>query len=495
MRFAAAAVAIVLAGWVLFVAPRGFLSGDEGVKLVQAHDLWESGFRSRALRKDPAFAHYLRAGAGFERDGQGIYSIAFVAPAAVVTGVLGARGLPVLPLAGGILIVLGTARLLAGSGSGPVSRPVASAALAFLLATPILFYSSQFFEHSLAVGLVTLALADPKAWRAGVLAGGAAMLRPECYVAIVALAAARPRSRETLHLAAGALSALAPYWIVNHFTAGAWDPLVAQNLRHHASVANALVMTWGELQGAKAWTWALPIALAIAGAFLPWRRTVVVLASVGFAVLAWRAGAIAAARVASGFFTITPLAGIGLLAGPRRPAWIFAVVYLALACALERSGTGGGLQLGARLLLPALPALIACAAHVVDGIPDARRASLAAACVALVASVAIDARGTRQANAIARDGDDAVAHAIAGPGRMIVAKLDWQAGVLAPALLSGKDVLISNARPEDTGIFVTLRARGDAGCVYVSRDAPDTPTSRVTGQHRNEILTVWDVSF
>jgi hypothetical protein len=469
-------IALVLVGWSLLAAPRGFMSGDSGVKLIQAHDLWDSGMSSRALRKDPAFIAFGRVGGDFERRvgrrDQGIYSIVFVAPLAVLTGLFGAHALPILPLVGGLLALLGLSQLLA---AWRVSREVALAALATsALATPLLFYSSQLFEHTLAAGLVTLALASQTRARdvlSGALVALAATIRPECYCAVAALGIAGMaipggRMRRAIGYLAGALAVLVPFWLFNHATAGAWDPLVVADHGNHQSAANALVLLWGEIPKAPLWAWLLPLSLPL-GLGLAGRRgpAAIVVTAVVFAIAGWRAASLSHARVLDGLFAVTPLVGLGLLAGPRRPAWIFAVLYVAAVTLLDKSGTGGGLQLGARLLVPVVPVLVALAADVVD----AHRTWLVRGSAALLVAVSliVDLRGVHQATVIANASSQASARAAVAPGHMIVVKLDWQAGVLAPLLLSGKDVIISHRR-DDAWIFQTLAARGEPGCAYIS---------------------------
>jgi hypothetical protein len=502
-------IVLGLAAWALCIAPRGFVSGDSGVKLIQAHDLWQARFASRALHKVPPFTSYSRAGGDFERvvgtDSQGIYSIAFVAPAAVLTGLFGRGAIPVLPLVGGVLAIIGLARLLA---AWRVSRHVAVAALvSCAFATPLLLYSSQFFEHSLATGLVTLGIAELERGRGHVLVGMlvalAAALRPECYCAVAALGVASvsesaplaQRARRGAAFLAGALAVLVPFWIVNQITAGAWDPLVAADHGNHQNATKALIMLWGDLPDPRFWMWVVPFALPLGLAVTGRRGPIAITTTAAlFGCLAWRATASMDARILAGMFAVTPLAAIGLLAGPRRPAWIFAVLFVAQVIALDKSGTGGGLQLGARLLLPALPVLVALAADVVD-----RRRSwigVGSAALLVVAGFVYCVHGMAQAHAIAHAGEQATEWAIAAPGQMIVAKRDWEAGVVAPALLEGKEVLISHARTDDA-IFRVLAARGDPGCVYISPNPVALSSAITTSRLETEpdLMTVQAIAL
>src|SRR5688500_16393478 len=117
-RLVLAAAALALAIWVLFFATRGLLSGDSGVKLAQAHALWDTSFTSRALPYDheldpqERFFPYGEFVRKVEGERQGIYSLTFTALAAPLIGLFGLAGTMMLGLAGGIAILLGVDLLL-----------------------------------------------------------------------------------------------------------------------------------------------------------------------------------------------------------------------------------------------------------------------------------------------------------------------------------------------------------------------------------------------
>src|SRR5262245_26391239 len=99
----AAAAVLSLAG--LFAMPRGLASGDEGVKLIEAHSLLASGFTNRALtypaiQMDPEGRFFpLRPPFVFRREGRfyGLYPIPFAALSALGWRVAGFRGIFLVP--------------------------------------------------------------------------------------------------------------------------------------------------------------------------------------------------------------------------------------------------------------------------------------------------------------------------------------------------------------------------------------------------------------
>jgi hypothetical protein len=532
---------LALALWVTALAPRGFFSGDSGVKLVQAHGLWASGFGSRALpydhEVDPEERWFPYQRQDFTRvvDGerQGTYSIVFCGFVAVLVAIFGLAALPIPALLGAWLMLWGMARAGARSGLRPGLTLAATAFAA--LATPVLFYASQLAEHTLAAGLAIAAYAliapvkrepgaaDPavdtiQIWpaAAGVLAALAATMRPEGYCMIAALGlslvslpglAMRVRVRHGLAFLAGCVPVLAGYWLLNLATAGTWDPLVGANTgaRKAASSFFTMVFFWGELpRTARSLSWlalaALPAVVGLVGGLVGRRaaggaaasgtlagtragrhvrRLVVVHAACGLviAVMALRAQGLATGRVLTGLFCVTPLLAYGLLAGPWQPRarapWLVAVLFLAQLAVLPSGGNAGGLQLGARLLMPALPFLCLLAAMVVeDDLLRLDRAWLRAlACVAPLALVVVSvlgmARGLPQATTIARLGEETARNAAAVPADVIIARRGWESQLAASVLLSGKTLYEApgDLRP----LLEALYARGERAVAVIDR--------------------------
>jgi hypothetical protein len=527
LRIGVWATGLALAVWALAVAPRGFFSGDSGVKLAQAHGLWMSGFASRALpydhEVDPEERWFPYQRQDFTRvvDGerQGTYSVVFCGFVAVLVALFGLAALPVPALLGAWLMMWGMAR--AGLRSG--LRPgLVLAATAFAgLATPVLFYAAQLAEHTLAAGLAVAAYAliapvkrEPGAvdgtvdtiqiWpaAAGALAAVAATLRPEGYCVVAALGvsvallpglAVGMRVRHGLAYLAGAVPVLAGYWLINLASTGTWDPLVGANTGAHKAASSffTMVLFWGELpRSAQPLSWlamaALPLVAGVAAGHAgsrthgPWRAVrVVAHAAVGLvvAVVAVRAQDLATGRVLAGLFCVTPLLAYGLLAGPWQPRarapWLVAVLFLVQLAVLPSGGNAGGLQLGARLLMPALPFLCLLAVMVVedDLARLARVWQRALVCVAPLALAAVSvlgmARGLPQATTIARQGEETARNAAAAPADVIIARRGWESQLAAPALLSGKTLYEA---PGDLRPLVErLYARGTRSFAVIDR--------------------------
>lgn len=533
------ATGLALAVWALAVAPRGFFSGDSGVKLVQAHGLWTSGFASRALpydhQVDPDERWFPYQRQDFTRvvDGerQGTYSIVFCGLVAVLVALFGLAALPVPALLGAWLMLWGLAR--AGVRSGLHPGLVLAATLFAGLATPVSFYASQLAEHTLAAGLAVAAYAliapvkrgpgaaDPtvdtiqlRPASAGLLAALAATMRPEGYCMIAALGlslvllpglAPRMRVRHGLAFLAGCVPVLAGYWLLNLATAGTWDPLVGANTgaRKAASSFFTMVFFWGELPRAvQPLSWlavaVLPVAAALLGGpvarlvarFMgragsgtagrwPAAVHVAVHALVGLvlAIAAVRAQGLSTGRVLAGLFCVTPLLAYGLLAGPwpprARAPWLVAVLFLVQLAVLPSGGNAGGLQLGARLLMPALPFLCLLAAMVVeDELARLGRGwQRALACVAPVALVVLSvlgmARGLPQAVTIARQGEETARNAALVPADVIIARRGWESQLAAPVLLAGKTLYEA---PGDLRPLVErLYARGTRSLAVIDR--------------------------
>ncbi len=512
-RLALALASVVLAVWVLGFASRGLLSGDSGVKLAQSHALWESGFSSRALPYDRAldrqgrFAPYGEFIRKVHGQRQGIYSVTFTALAAPLVGGFGMTGALVLPLLGALAILLGVDLLLGRMGASPWAR--AGGAIVTVAFTPLLLYSAQFAEHTPGVGLTLLALVlviprDPDRssaavamrWRpavAGALAAFAATIRPECYLTIATVGialSARPgrlelkaRAIEAAWYIGAALLVLGAWWGVNLWLSSTWDPLVTFQKAAPDRWANVQKLMIGEVKHDPG-PWLLLPCLALAAALVPHHvlRGLPALAlrlGLGVALLwlAWRVRVEIKGRTLIGLFSVTPIALYGLLASPWQPrwrqVWVFAVLTTVSIIGLNKSNDAGGLQLGARLLLPALPALIALAAASVDDDFRARRwvalrvTPLFAPTALLVGTIFMIARGMPPAYQIALNGERAADAVAAAPGRAVVTRVWWESQVLSPVLFAGKELYLVGRDP--TPILEALAARGDTEVVVINK--------------------------
>ncbi len=519
------AAAVALAASVWLGVSRGFFSGDSGVKFAQAHALWESNFSSRALPYDwdlDPDGEFFPYGEFFrEVDGerQGIYSVVFTGLAAPLIGLFGLAGTLVLPLAGGVLVLAGVHRALVRTGHPPWLALLAGGAAS--LATPVLFYAGQFAEHAPATGLVTFALAllvgAPAGRRpalAGALAGLAATLRPEAYCALVSLGLValiggqgpRQRLRHGASFAASAGAVLVAYWTLNLALSGHWDPLVALNTDDSASLDGTVTMLVGEVEGRSAVFWLLPFAIAVCAGAIPRSLLAGYPALIARVVLTlWIAYVCASAleagvgRTQMGLFAVTPLAAYGLSAGAwtgrQRALWLFGVTFVGQVLFLDSSGTAGGLQFGARLVLPALPALVALSLATAweDARSWRRPWSRGLIFVPIVGLVAITgyamARGLPDANEIAEDGYAAAERVRAAPGDVVVTGRWWESQVLAAALLDGKPIY--HARGGPRRLLGRLAEAGVERVVLVSGARADFTLSGGYSSRRVTLWTEW----
>lgn len=504
------AAAMALAVWVIALAPHGIFSGDSGVKIAQAHALLDSGFESRALVYDYDFDPEHRYFPYQKQDftqvvngkRQGTYSLFFTALAAVLVAVFGKLGLLVMPLAGGIASGVGGFALARRVGVSPLVA--AGVAVIAMWVTPMFFYASQFWEHGVAAGLVTAGLwmmtpGDERRERpmlAGVLLAIAGTFRPECYCAVaaagfavVALPAASFKARAwrgALYLA-GAIPVLVAFWGLNVWTAGTWDLAVSANA-NPASALGAFTMLVGKVRATHdlaAWT----LIAAVVVALIPWRWRAGTLGLVPHAILtalvgwvAWQTQSESTARVLTGLFSVTPLLAYGVFAGPffarSRHLWMFATLFLVQVLLLERGDNAGGLQLGARFLLPAVPALLVLAAAVAyrewtEGrFRGVRRATVVVSIAALLIISATGLnKGAHQALAIANQGESVTAVVEKLPADVVITFRGWESQVLAPALLDGKRFYLVRGNPRP--LYERLVKRGVESFSVVTRNPVD----------------------
>ena len=495
-RLALGIAALALAVWVLGFATRGLLSGDSGVKLAQAHSLWESGFSTRALvydhQLDPKERFFPYGDFVRKVDGrrQGIYSITFTAIAAPLIGILGLTGTLLLGLAGGLAILYGVDLLLGRMGASPPARVAAAVVTVGL--TPVLLYSGQFAEHTPAVGLAVLALAfvvprpDGTGVRpllAGALVAFGATMRPECYLAVATIGLAlsvrpaapwRLRLREGALYLAGALAVLLAYWGLNLLLSDTWDPSVSFQKAAPDRWKNVVKMLIGEVKGEPVGWLRILIYSAVLGLVIPARLGALarIVAGLVLVWLAWEISRRATGRTLMGMFSVTPIAAYGLVASARDPrwrqAWLYAVLTTVGIVALNKSNDAGGLQLGARLVLPALPALIALAAAAIDDDVRARRwLPLVAPAALLALTVMMFTRALPPAYKIAANGERAAAVAAAAPGRVVVTRVWWESQVVTPALLDGKQIYLTgrDLRP----ILTALAAGGVTEALVIDK--------------------------
>ncbi|MQA28801.1 MAG: hypothetical protein GEU82_03035 [Luteitalea sp.] len=209
-----AAVALAVLALGSGLRPDAFFVGDPGIKLIAARhalahpshpfdiDLPVIGADPAPLLVDPFFiVHGLHSHA--------ITSELFPLLTAPFLAAAGLRGLYVLPALGFLLALAGCGWIGTALDRRRRAAPIAAAAA---LTTPLLFYGLEFWEHTLAVGVATIATAlfirntgvdDPPAGRntggvmpgvfgSGCLFGVAVLLRPEAAWFAIAVVGASP---------------------------------------------------------------------------------------------------------------------------------------------------------------------------------------------------------------------------------------------------------------------------------------------------------------
>jgi hypothetical protein len=140
----------------------GFWSSDQGVKLIQTQNLLLNRYRDNALHYpgaviDPEGRFSPLRGQYLERDGRvyAMFSEAFAAVSGVPFFLLGYPGLYVVPLVSTLLLLI----VIAALGRYLLDTAWTVGVLLMLaVASPLMFYSLIFWEHTLATLLVTLAL-------------------------------------------------------------------------------------------------------------------------------------------------------------------------------------------------------------------------------------------------------------------------------------------------------------------------------------------------
>lgn len=380
-----AALIVVLAGG---LPPDAWFSGDSGVKLIATRGVLAHPERPMAVDIPPALAG---AAAEFPQPFLALHGdhLHPMTPpllpilTAPFVALFGLHGLYVLPALGWLVSVPLTARLARAVGA---RASPAAVVLAGIVASPLLFYGLELWEHAPAVAAVLGAAvlvfssrpAPARALAAGACAGLAALLRPEAIWWAVAIASA------------GSLHHRAIRWVVP-FGAGAGlllAPLVGYNLLHFGSFGGvhvgsnvtALGQGWLAERASFVSMWFLPtrtvtcvlawmLAAAHAVAWLSRRSTSGRGGPVGD--VAWLVGLLSILLLMSALaqgqeeranlWRVFPAGLLALLPGvtmtpARRLLWILAL--LPVAGVLLTTGVHGGGQWGPRYILPVVPFLL-----------------------------------------------------------------------------------------------------------------------------------------
>jgi hypothetical protein len=231
-----------LVGWTAFVTiavtwlaaglpADGFYSGDSGVKLIAAFNAirhparpFDVDLPTVAGRPVPHVDPF------FEVHGEHAHALqtpVFPVLSAPLVAVAGLRGAYVWPLLS--LIALLPLLRMAARYAAPTAS-VHALALVGVLASPLVFYALEFWEHVPAVVLLTAATAlvyprrasddRPAAMLAGVLTGVAVLLRPEALWYASAVAWIARGNNRTVRFLGGVTAPLALFAIANWLHAG-----------------------------------------------------------------------------------------------------------------------------------------------------------------------------------------------------------------------------------------------------------------------------------
>ncbi|MFQ5613338.1 MAG: hypothetical protein ACE5H9_14515, partial [Anaerolineae bacterium] len=400
-----ALILYLLAGFVM--SPLTFLASDNGLRWLQIQELVNHGWRTFAIDYparfvDPELRHVPYYYAYSVIDNQIFFAISPFFPlivSALYAG-LGLAGLPVLPVLGSVLTAWAVYRLFELSQL----RYPYLAFWATIFATPLFFYSLELWDHSLGTALALWGVYGlarglrQGTWLplslGGVAIGLAVGQRPELYVFAIALGTGLilvswPRWRLWLALGGGGLLGALPVWGLQYLWVG--HPLGMSTAPHLLDYGqpDAFPVSPPEVSGVlKAGYLLLHIEPRSPTTFL---AALLILLGCALIVLTMsRERGANPARLAGGFVIV--ILGYGFLAWtvrekpiiglvstfpllplsliypdlpgdenrPQRDVYrlVLLTVFLFLGLMLLAWPTFGGLQWGARYLLPAYPLLL-----------------------------------------------------------------------------------------------------------------------------------------
>jgi hypothetical protein len=504
------AIALVL----LAASPRGLFSGDEGIKLAETqglaftsfHDasLYDPGAKLAGDRTLDAFA----ASSEFTLSGDdpaklyGTYPLLYPALAVPLYRLGGVRGMALLSLAGFIAVLVLTARLARRCLVS--ERAVAAAVAVAGLGCTLPLYATTIFEHTAGAALLLAALdtilGDPigarRMWLGGALFGVATCFRTELYAFAPSMALVlawriglrRPAWLRWLAFGSGAIAVVIAFLACHRLATPAWHPTLAAS-------SDGEVLTLYHRLGQLVATDLLPcgqiliVATIVVGAWrsLPFvrRPSPLVTAALGAAwsVTTWfaiRNVESLDARTVTGLFTATPvltlalLRGVGPIVRTESPLGVLvaaASLFAAIIVILPKASSGGGLELGARYLLPVIPLLAIAAAEA------GRRHPIERACWAIlfaagVWTTVINARSQWRVRELG-------AHIVTAVERseapVVFSEVWWVAQLAVPVQSEGVSLFVGD-RP--TAIYDRLYEVGVRRVLSLRGRAPP-PTGRV----------------
>lgn len=378
---------------------------------------------------DPDLRFAPRGGHHFQQFGDGLFS--FYAPwFSALNDLLGvrpsSRAALLLPICSTLLLLPVTGALFLSLNSD--SRKLWLVPLLVVFATPILFYSLVYWEHTLAVLAGTAALLmqlDTARIRtliaAGVFFGLAAVLREETYlyfaaVVVSSIVTKQLRRPQLLALVAGFLTIAAPFAVANQFLFGHPLGVHASTYAAMSRQSDAFMRVAHNLfvflfEASESWRvsllHAVPIVMLLATSFLRASDGVTRLRVAMMLLLAGGTAAAGAALASSsapyemtlyaqGLFSTVPLCVLALMEwreGDRRERFlVLAFVTGALGCILLLNQEDVGIIWGPRHFLWTVPIVVSLSitsfARMRERLQGGWRALLAAAFVLVVASSA-----------------------------------------------------------------------------------------------------------
>lgn len=506
----------------LLARQQEFWSPDSALRFVQVESLLRSGYSDPtvpylARDLDPE-GRFFPAGPWFHFQREGRHYLSYLpyfpGLSAPFYGRFGLAGLVALPVVAGIAVAWLTWCVLSRVAPSLAQWGVAGVGLG----TPLLIYSTVFWDHSLtaalaagALGLAVGALAESSRraatgalMTAGGLVGLGHWFRNEMYLLTVAVLVAwllvAPRSRVggAVAITVGAGLATAPVWILNSRLFGSplgWkgQGLVAGRITDAtAAVSGRTYSGWlADKLGNAYYQFISPdfyafnpravaVGMALTGLVLLGaimlrlgiRRGRERLMFAGAMLVVATVLLIISGRTAiSGLLPAAPLVALLVLGAPsQRWEWFLWTVVILFSGAVVVTGTHGGLQWGPRYLLPIIPPLVWLAASTVDRVRRAQPAlwpALRLAAGAIVGvSMLVQLAGVEHVDAsLARNRriNDTVR---AAPAEVVVTSLEWLALGAGPVFFEKRLMLVKNS--EEFQVLVrTLAAKRVSRWTYI----------------------------
>ena len=515
--------------WIV-LNPRTFFSGDAGVKYIQAANIAEARWRGLSIRNpaepiDPDGRFSALTGSQFRRRAPGApfygaYAELFTVPVSVGLAWFGVRGIYLVPVLASVGAMVIAYRLSVRSAR----RLAWLAPLLVGGCSPMLFYSLDLWEHTLAVLLSsagvllfvagTAEFALTRLALAGLAFGAAIWVREELYgflpAILVALAWVERRRRipAALTVGAAALLVLAPHWLLTWTQTGVPARIAVMRVLQpftatpDISPASGLP-TWRPVVALLlpvSAAWLLPVGAAVAVRLwlpnAPPRRQAQILATLVIAAAVWASGyallfrwwwprpdTLLQAFPAILFLLFLPpvAGGAGTAHREIRQLLAMAVVYTVAVCVAApfalRTVPLGGAQWGPRFLMPLYPLLAAAIVFALERRIDwdarvefAPRLLAGLFAVLLLVSVGVQAQGVRQLHR-AKAGYEGLVAATGGfdAGGVVATDLWWFPDIIAAILYERPVVLVdvpgNGSLPE---LLARLQAHGIASLSLVS---------------------------